>query len=74
MTVMNDDRKIKLLAPTGSVTLIKLLCFSGSLFPHLSFGRWDLAVEKLSEIKSGNGVHSDLYILLSIIAAHQGYG
>ena len=44
-------------------------------------------VEKLSEIKSGNGkkklkkkkysgngVHSDLYILLSIIKAHQGYG
>lgn len=74
MMMMNDDHKIKLLAPTGSVILLKSLCFSGSLFPHLFFGRWDLVVEKLSEIKSGNRVHSDLYILLSIIKAHQGYG
>lgn len=72
MTVMNDDRKSSFLAPTGSVTLIAT-CFSGSLFPHLSFED-GTSVEKLSEIKSGNGVHSDLYILLSIIMAHPGYG
>lgn len=41
MMAMNDDSKIKLLAPTGSVTLIKLLCFSGSVS---SFVLWKMGL------------------------------
>ena len=40
MTMMNDDHKTNLLPPSGSVTLLKSLCFPGPQFPHQFIGRW----------------------------------